>query len=561
MLTALSVRNIVLIDRLDLQFGHGLSVLTGETGAGKSILLDALTLALGGRGDQSLVRKGAESGQVSAVLSLAIDHPARKVIQSEAALAGCVGEGEDLILRRVQFSDGRTRAFINDQAISVQLLKKVGQELVEIHGQHDERALVDVNSHRILLDAFGNNAKGHEQVVAAFREVMKIQRQVDELEQAISTAAREEEFARHAVEELNKLAPEIGEEEKLAQRRRELMALERAADDLRGAEEILSGPSAPSSSLSTLLRRLQRKEEEGGGVFLPLIEQVDGALVALDGTLEALEDIRREMNFDPQELNDVEERLFALRAMARKYHAGCDELGLVLKKYEGDLAAFQSGTEELEEFRVQLSRALEQYHKAARGRSAQRQKAATLLEGAIGKELPDLKLGSARFIVDRKVDETRLAMEGYDFISFHVQTNPGTQSGPMLKVASGGELSRILLALKVVLAERASAPVLIFDEIDTGVGGAVADAMGRRLARLADCVQVLSVTHAPQVAARASRHMLIEKLPSENGQGVRTHVRVLDEEEKGEEIARMLAGAQVSDEARAAAKRLISEVG
>ncbi|HHB83227.1 MAG TPA: DNA repair protein RecN, partial [Devosia sp.] len=195
MLTALSVRNIVLIDRLDLQFGHGLSVLTGETGAGKSILLDALTLALGGRGDQSLVRKGAESGQVSAVLSLGIDHPARKIIQSEAALAGCVDEGEDLILRRVQFSDGRTRAFINDQAVSVQLLKKVGQELVEIHGQHDERALVDVNSHRVLLDAFGNNARGHELVVAAFREVMKIQRQVDELEQAISTAAREEEFA------------------------------------------------------------------------------------------------------------------------------------------------------------------------------------------------------------------------------------------------------------------------------------------------------------------------------------------------------------------------------
>ncbi len=561
MLIALSVRNIVLIDRLDLQFGGGLSVLTGETGAGKSILLDALTLALGGRGDQSLVRKGCENGQVSAVFALVADHPARKILQNEAALADCLEEREDLILRRVQFSDGRTKAFVNDQAISVQLLKKIGRELVEIHGQHDERALVDVNSHRVLLDAFGKNDAALALVAGAYRSLMETQQKVDELALLNSKAATEEEFARHAVEELSNLAPEIGEEEKLADRRRELMALERAVDDLRGADEILSGSAAPSSSLTPLLRRLQRKDEEGGGIFLPLIERIDAALIALDGTQEALEDIKREMNLDPYELNDVEERLFALRAMARKHHVGCDELGAVLNKYSADLAALKTGSRDLDELRAQLDAMMIKYHHSARLLSAAREKVARLLENSIGKELPDLKLGSARFIVEQKMDETRLALAGYDLVSFHVQTNPGTEAGPMLKVASGGELSRILLALKVVLADRASAPVLIFDEIDTGVGGAVADAMGRRLERLAKSVQVLTVTHAPQVAARASQHMLIEKLLSKNAQEVRTNVRVLNQEQRGEEIARMLAGAEISDEARAAAKRLIAEVG
>lgn len=561
MITALSVRNIVLIDRLDLVFEAGLSVLTGETGAGKSILLDALTLALGGRGDQNLVRKGSDSGHVSAVISLPIDHGVRKLLQSEEGFNLEIEDGEDIILRRTQYGDGRTKAFVNDQAVSAQLLKRIGRELVEIHGQHDERALVDVKSHRTLLDGFARNQKLLAQTGTTYKNWFELSDAVAQLEKKQAKAAEDEAFARHSVEELSSLSGQIGEETQLSDRRHSLMALEKAAGEISDADEILTGPSAPAATLTVLLRRLQRKGEDDIQIFQPLIERLDASLVALDGTFEALEDIKRAMNFDPNELNETEERLFALRALARKHHVGCDDLGAVLAKYEADLASLVSGNDELTKLRDALAKSLEQYQVRAKKLSDCRLKAAKEIESAMGLELPDLKLGSARFIVDLQVDETRMSEYGFDQVSFYVQTNPGTQAGPMLKVASGGELSRFLLALKVILAERASAPVLIFDEIDTGVGGAVADAMGRRLERLAKSVQVITVTHAPQVAARAHQHLLIEKLLSGDGKTVRTHVRRLSTGEKGEEIARMLAGAEVSDEARAAARRLISEVG
>ena len=555
MLSTLSVRNIVLIDQLDLTLDTGLTVLTGETGAGKSILLDALALALGGRGDASLVRNGADSGQVVAVLQLEAAHPARAVLRENA-----ISDDEELILRRVQFADGKTRAFINDQPVSAGLLQTVGSLLVEIHGQHDDRALVDVNTHRALLDAFGGLESETEAVRQAHGALVEAEAAVAEQRNVIAEARAREDYARHVVAELTELAPEAGEEEALAERRQRLMQLEKAAEEVRDADEILNGPMAPGPVLAGLMRRLTRKADAGAALFQPIVEALDASLVALDTTTDALETLKREMAFDPAALERVEERLFALRASARKHQVTCDGLAEVLARYRQDLEMLESGEEALRAAEETAETARTTYAQAARKLSAGREKAARQLGKSVEKELPDLKLGGARFIVERQVDETRVSATGYDQVAFHVQTNPGTLPGPLTKVASGGELSRFLLALKVVLADRGSAPVLIFDEIDTGVGGAVADAIGRRLGQLANRVQVLSVTHAPQVAARARSHLLIEKQAVEEGAFMRTHVRPLDGDTRREELARMLAGAKVTDEARAAAGRLISEV-
>jgi DNA repair protein RecN (Recombination protein N) len=556
MLSALSVRNIVLIDQLDLILDQGMTVLTGETGAGKSILLDALTLALGGRGDASLVRMGAESGQVVAVLQLPREHPARRMLRDNA-----ITDDVDLILRRVQFADGRTRAFVNDQPVSAALLRTIGGTIVEIHGQHDDRALIDTGTHRALLDAFG----GHDGLVQSLRqrhEALVAANEAVALQRTITGEAEErEDYARHVVEELTELAPEAGEEDVLADRRQRLMQLERAAEEVRDADEILNGPTAPGPVLAGLMRRLMRKAEAGAAVFEPVVEAIDATLVALDQTTEQLEHLNHEMAFDPVDLERVESRLFALRAAARKHHTSCDGLAEVLARYQADLENLQSGEERLRALELAAAEALSAYESAARDLSSARAAAAGKLSTAVDAELPELKLGSARFIVDQQVDESRVSASGFDQIAFHVQTNPGTLPGPLLKVASGGELSRFLLALKVVLADRSSAPVLIFDEIDSGAGGAVADAIGRRLARLAERLQVVAVTHAPQVAARARGHLLIEKQAVEEGAFMRTHVRPLEGRARREEVARMLAGAEITEEARAAAGRLMAEVG
>ena len=555
MLTTLSVRNIVLIDQLDLSLDGGLTVLTGETGAGKSILLDALTLALGGRGDAALVRSGSESGQVVAMLQLPAEHPARMLLRENA-----IADDEELIFRRVQYADGRTRAFINDQPVSASLLQAAGRLVVEIHGQHDERAFVDSATHRALLDSFGRNRSATAAVTGAHGALVAAREAVRAQREALERVRADEGFARHVVEELTDLAPVPGEEEALSGRRQALMQLERAAEDVRDADDILNGPAAPAPQLASLMRRLIRKAEAGASVFGPLVEALDGALVALDLTGEALETLQRSLGFDPGELERVEERLFALRAAARKHQVGCDDLPDVLERYRASLEVLQGGEDDLSALEAAEARARDIYLAAAGRLSQSRARAAAALGKAVDRELPDLKLGSAHFIVDHQVEPDRVAPGGFDTIAFHVRTNPGTAPGPLLKVASGGELSRFLLALKVVLADRGSAPVLIFDEVDTGVGGAVADAIGRRLARLAERVQVLAVTHAPQVAARAASHLLIEKQAVQEGAFMRTHVRPLEDSARREEVARMLAGAQVTDEARAAAGRLLSEV-
>ncbi|TPW29268.1 DNA repair protein RecN [Pararhizobium mangrovi] len=554
MLVQLSIRDIVLIERLDLGFEAGLSVLTGETGAGKSILLDSLSLALGGRGNGGLVRHGAERGQVTAVFDVPLDHPARRLAEEN----GLDHEG-DLILRRIQSSDGRTRAFLNDQPASVNLAREIGRLLVEIHGQHDDRALVEQDAHRQLLDAFGR--LGDE--VAEIGRLHRRWREADTALKAhrtrVETAAREADYLRASVEELEALSPLDGEEEDLAERRSAMMKAEKIATDIGEADEILSGNNSPMPTISSLLRRLERKAADVPGLLDETIANLDTAVNALADAQSAAEAALRATEFDPRELETAEERLFALRAASRKFSVPVSELPALAARLVADLAELDAGEQRLGELEAALAEAASAYDTAAERLSQLRLEAAEALSAAVMAELPALKLERARFEVETVRDPERRGSEGVDQVAFFVQTNPGTRLGPLVKVASGGELSRFLLAIKVALADRGSAPTLVFDEIDTGVGGAVADAIGKRLKRLSQGVQVLSVTHAPQVAARAGTHMLIAKADAANGgEQVVTTVTQVDESTRTEEIARMLAGAAITDEARAAAARLLA---
>ncbi len=552
MLARLSIRDIVLIDRLDLAIEPGLLVLTGETGAGKSILLDAFALALGGRGDGGLVRQGEAQGQVTAVFDLPAGHAARRA----ASDAEIDTEG-DLILRRVQMADGRTRAFINDQPVSVQILRAVGQSLVEIHGQHDDRALSDPATHRALLDAFGQ-LQGEAQQVSRLHGAWRAAEKALAAQRArIEKARADGDYLRHASEELTKLAPEAGEEERLAVRRQTMMQAEKAVGELNDILEMLSGSGSPVPDLASAHRRLVRRAEQAPELADAAARALDTALNALEESREALERALRAAEFDPRELERIEERLFALRAASRKHGVPVEGLAALAARYAADLAALDAGEGALKALEAEAAAAGRAFLAAARTLSARRRTAAGALDTAVNAELPPLKLERASFITEIATDEKEPGGEGIDRVEFWVRTNPGTRPGPMMKVASGGELSRFMLALKVVLADKGSAPTLVFDEIDTGVGGAVADAIGQRLARLASRVQVLSVTHAPQVAARAGRHYLIAKEDAAEGGRVVTRVAALEMTSRREEIARMLSGAVVSDEARAAADRLL----
>jgi len=558
MLARLSIRDIILIDRLDIDFGSGLAALTGETGAGKSILLDAFALALGARGEAALVREGAEQGQVIAAFDLAKGHPARRVL-AENDLVADLDADDELIVRRVQFADGRTRAFINDQPVSVQVLRALGAALVEIHGQHDERAFVEAATHRALVDAFG----GIEEDAAAVRRLWEERRAREAAVEAhradVERAGREAEWLRHAVEELGRLAPQAGEETSLAERRAAMMQAEKAAEDLRATHEAVAGPQSPVPPLATAARRLERRAAQAPALVEPVLKAIDAALLALDDARTHLEQALRAADYDPQELERIEERLFALRAAARKYNAPVDELAALARRYEGDLALIDAGAERLATLEEEAQAAAARYRQAAAALSAARGRAAAALDKAVNAELKPLRLERAQFSTHIEVEGE--GPDGLDRVEFWVRTNPGTRPGPLMKIASGGELARFLLALKVVLADRGSAPTLIFDEIDTGVGGATADAIGVRLLRLASGVQVIAVTHAPQVAARADRHYLIAKDALAKGKRVATRVIELAAERRREEIARMLAGAEITAEARAAAERLIRAAG
>jgi DNA repair protein RecN (Recombination protein N) len=556
MLARLSIRDIVLINRLDIDFAPGLSVLTGETGAGKSILLDAFALALGARGDAALVRHGAEQGQVTAMFELPPKHPVRSLLAESDIIAD-----EALILRRVQFADGRTRAFVNDQPVSVQALQGLGAALVEIHGQHDARALVDAATHRRLLDAFAGLDADAAAVERLWSERRAAEEAVGRHRAEVERAAREAEWLRHAVAELNALAPQPGEETALADRRAAMMQAEKIAGDLREAHEAVAGSVSPVPALSAAVRRLERRGAQVPELVQPAVNALDGALNALEEARAHLEHALQVADHNPKELERIEERLFALRAAARKYNAPVDALSEVAGRHAADLALIDAGAERLAQLETAMRDAAERYAAAAAALSAARRKAAERLDKAVNAELKPLRLERARFFTEIAGEAAAAGPNGIDRVEFWVQTNPGTRPGPLMRVASGGELARFLLALKVVLADRGSAPTLVFDEIDTGVGGAVADAIGVRLGRLAERVQVVTVTHAPQVAARAERHYLITKDTLDKGRRVATRVAELTAARRREEIARMLAGAEITAEARAAAEKLIKAAG
>jgi len=566
MLASLSIRDIVLIDRLDLVFQPGLSALTGETGAGKSILLGALGLACGERADRALVRTGADQGSAIAVFELPEGHDAFALL-TEAGIS--FDPGEPVILRRIITADGRSRAHVNDQPASVGLLRALGDVMVEIHGQHDGRGLLDPKSHKHLLDDFARNGERLGAVSRAWETLSAARKHVEKLLADKARAAEEETFLRDAVEALDALAPRAGEEEVLAAERRFLQQAETALSDLQAASEAFSGSDAVASRLNQALKGLERvranlgAEAPGDGAqahALTALGRASGALeralIEFDEAESALGDAASAFEVEPGALERAEERLFALRALARKHQVEVDALPALRAELADRLDAVADGEGRAREAEAALKAAQSDYARAASALSDARTQAGLKLADAVMAELAPLKLDKARFRVAVTSDESRAGPSGWDTVAFEVSTNPGAPFGPLDRIASGGELSRFALALKVCLAGPDSGIVMVFDEVDQAVGGAVADAVGNRLARLAEGGQALVVTHSPQVAARAGHHWKIAK--AEDGEQMRTRVVALDGKERREEIARMLSGAEVTEAARAAADELMA---
>ncbi len=554
MLNALSIRDVVLIEALDLDFGHGLGVLTGETGAGKSILLDALGLALGGRGETGLVRQGT----AQAVVTASFDPPVLGT--PVAALLELNGldfdPSEPLMIRRIVKADGGSRAFINDQPASAALLRDLAGHLVEIHGQHDDRGLLNPRGHRALLDAFGRIDAAP--VAVAHRAMHAAQTALDSARAELDAAARDREWLDHAVGELTALAAEPGEEEELATRRQAMQRGEKIAGDLQAVADLLDGSEGGLAKLRQAARVLDRiaGDHAALGEALAALDQA-----ITDGTTaqEKIDAAAFALAFDPARLEADETRLFELRAIARKHRVQPDDLATLTQELTEKLERIDSGGAGVAALERALADARRDYNTHTDALTAARSKAALRLDDAVKRELAPLKLDAARFrTVVAPLGEDSWGAAGKDRVEFEISTNPGAPFAPLIKIASGGELSRFILALKVSLAEQGSAATMIFDEIDRGVGGAVASAIGERLARLAESTQLLVVTHSPQVAARGGHHLLIAK--SHDGTVTRTGVRALDEDERREEIARMLSGATVTDEARAQAARLLEAV-
>lgn len=553
MLTALSIRDIVLIEKLDLQLGRGLTILTGETGAGKSILLDALGLALGARGDSSLVRDGQDKGSVTASYALPDGHDAVAFLQAQD-----IDHEGDIIVKRVQMAEGASRASINDQPVSLAVLRQFAALLVELHGQHADRALVNVNSHRSLLDAYGGLHRQLDLVATAWSSWSTARDALQQHEEALSRAEVERDYLEHAVKELNALAPEANEELVLAERRQLMMQSEQYVSALDEAESVLSGETALESRLNAALRRLERRKEGAGNRLDDVCAALDRLLHAFSESGGAIEDARKLFAFDPRDLEKSEERLFALRAAARKYRCKVDDLAVVQAKFADDLQRLEDGSGILVRLKAAELQARNNYEEAADALTAKRRKVAKQLDKSVLAELPSLKLDKAKFETFTESDASKPGIHGVDRIEFRISTNPGAELQPLMKIASGGELARFMLALKVVLAAKGSAPVLIFDEIDTGVGGAVADAIGKRLRVLADNLQIIAVTHSPQVAAQAHQHLLIAKKESGKDKRMATSVVPLPEAARQEELARMLSGDVVTEAARAQASELLA---
>ena len=555
MLSALSIRDVVLIERLDLVLDAGLTVLTGETGAGKSILLDSLGLALGARSEQGLVRSGAEQASVAAIFHPAANHPAFALLAEQ----GIEAEGE-IVLRRIVSRDGRSRAFVNDQPVGATLLKRLGALLVEVQGQGDQMGLADPAGHTALLDATGVDAALRARVAVEFKAWREAQAALRAAEEAIIAARRDEDWLRHATDELSTLAPQPGEEEDLATQRQRLQQGERRAEAVAAAMAELTPrdrrSAGPAAALRAAARALQRLGSGDANEASPAMAALERAEEALSEAESLLSRLAADIEADPRLLEQAEERLFALRAAARKHNVQVHELPDLLANFRERLATLETGTAHVAALVQAAEAARMAYVTSARALSDARNAAARRLEAAIAQELPPLKLERARFVVAvDPVAEGAWSATGADNVRFLIATNPGQAPGALGKIASGGELSRLLLALKVVLAGGSVVPTLVFDEVDSGIGGATAAAVGERLARVAERVQVLLVTHSPQVAARGATHWRVAKLA--HAGHAETRVDVLTGAERQEEIARMLAGEIVTDAARAAAASLM----
>ncbi len=547
MLRQLSIRDVVLIDRLDLDFEPGLGVLTGETGAGKSILLDSLGLALGARADTGLVRQGQAQASVTAEFELPPAHPALALLAEQGIEPE---DGEALLVRRTLRADGGSRAFAGGAGVPASLLREIANGLVEIHGQHDDRGLLNPRGHRALLDAFGGLDTAP--VGEAYAEVERIGRALDDARAAAEEAERDREWLEHAAREIEKLGPEPGEETRLADERAAMQAGARAGEALAGLDELLGGSDGALAQLRAAARRIER-----GAADHPLLAEalasLDRALIEAGEAETRISSAADELAFSPERLEAVEARLFDIRGLARKHRVEADALAALGEELAARLAGLEAGNERINALEAELAAARERFDGAASELSSARKAAAERLDAAMACELPPLKLDSARFRTSLAPAQPGPA--GIDRVEFEVSTNPGAPFGALTRIASGGELSRFILALKVALAEAGTAQTMIFDEIDRGVGGAVASAIGERLSRLAERSQLLVVTHSPQVAARAAHHYRIEK--SHEAGITRTLVRKLSNEERREEIARMLSGAAITDEARAQAARLL----
>ncbi|WP_164117236.1 DNA repair protein RecN [Sphingorhabdus sp. Alg239-R122] len=554
MLQSLAIRNVVLIEALDLDFGQGLGVLTGETGAGKSILLDALGLAMGKRADTALVRAGTDR----AVVTASFDTPA-----SGGAIAALLTDndidiepGEPLLVRRQVKADGGSRAFVNDQPVSAALLRELSRLLVEIHGQHDDRGLINPRGHRDMLDSFGGCDL--ESVKVAWQAWQAAETEYRVAKDAFENANHDRELLIHNIQELRDFAPEEGEEERLALERATMQKGERLTEDLADIAKVWDGSKSPLAQLRVAARKLDRIAADH-----PLLGEALGALdravIEASEAEDKLNSAAEALHFDPEYLDGLERRLFDLRALARKHDCTGIELPNKLAEWEAELENIDTSGNRLGGLKKAADAAQQAYRKAAEKLHKQRVTAGKRLDKAVADELAPLKLDAAKFQTSvEALPDDKAGPGGSDHVEFLISTNPGADFAPLMKIASGGELSRFILALKVALAEQGGAETMIFDEIDRGVGGAVASAIGDRLARLSENGQTLVVTHSPQVAARGSRHYFITK--SSEGTVTRTDVTALDEAARRQEIARMLSGAEVTPEARAQADRLLEGV-
>ncbi|MCF2904340.1 DNA repair protein RecN [Octadecabacter sp. CECT 8868] len=548
MLRHLDIRDMLIIDRLELAFQPGLNVLTGETGAGKSILLDSLGFVLGWRGRAELVRQGAEQGEVIAEFELPEDHRAWAVL-SEAGFT----YDDALILRRINSKDGRKTAWINDRRVSGEILRAVSETLVELHGQHDDRGLLNPRGHRILLDDFGGLSGRLTKVRKAWRTLSEARKSLSAAEALVAELQAEEEFLRHAVAELDGLSPEAGEDESLDKQRRRMQAAEKIGEDISKAHQAL-GLNGAEGNLGDAARWLADAAGEAEGTLEGPLAALDRAMAELSEAQAGVESCIDALAFNPMELEQIEERLFAIRGLARKHNVLPDELGVFADGLRNRLATLDRGATDLVDLSVEVKAAQSTYDSAANDLTDARRKAAVKLDKAMAKELAPLKMERAVF--QTQISEVAAGPDGVDDVAFSVATNPGAPSGPIGKIASGGELSRFLLALKVCLTGTDSGLTLIFDEIDRGVGGATADAVGRRLSQLAQQGQVLVVTHSPQVAALGDHHWRVEKRQTK--ETTLSTVIGLEQTDRVDEIARMLSGDRITDEARAAAIALLT---